>query len=451
MIDRDPNSDIERFFKKNLTLDLAMLNDAQRSEGSIFLGGSAAEFVRPDDRFEPRDIGTVVFNWGDPRAREVFAILLEHIEVPSEHVLPFVPVTIIDDQIWHLTLQDKDWDPEALPGCIEIPFTMSYDDKILQDAFSQMGPGGKAIVGEVGSRYVSFGMGMNMESSEGVSGDGGADLVSEKSGSFEEEIDMNKNATEVSDHVAMLTTPESSLGVRHRGAYITKAQLTSPTSGKRIDILFSEDKITKPKITATHPMMPAGPYDGIGGQHGFPRWSDYHEFILPDGPRGQKNMSLQAKRLDNGLALAKTFELSGSALTTCTTIMSSEEKTEHTSMGEHLYFSLEDENTKGLLINGKSLDELLGDGSEGILKNDGTLYWDFGGEAVIEFPAGHSIKLSAAFEGDTQHALALWIWKRPDSPSICFEPVVGVSGENRTGMAIVPFGRADLTTKIELL
>lgn len=272
--------------------------------------------------------------------------------------------------------------------------------------------------------------------------------------SFAEEIEANKNTIEVSNETASLKTLASSLDVRLRGAYITDCELTSPTTGQRIDVLYTEDDKTKSKITATHPMVPAGPSEGIGGQHGFPRWSDYHKFLLTDTSDGEKQVAIQAKRSDNGLSLEKIFLLDESALTTFTTIRSSEETTEETSIGEHIYFSLPDEKFDGLKINGQSLDELLGEGSQQIIENDGTLYWDFGGDATIDFPAGHSVKVSAVFEGDTRHPLAMWIWKRPDSPSICFEPIVGVENlddDDTSGVRVPPYGSATLGTRIELL
>ena len=141
--------------------------------------------------------------------------------------------------------------------------------------------------------------------------------------SFAREIELNKNAAEVSNRAARIETTASSLDIRYRGAYITDCELSSPTTGRRINILYSEQETTKPKLTATHPMVPAGPYEGIGGQHGFPRWSDYHEFSLNDGPDGQKYIALQAKRSDSGLSLTKVFGLTESILTTTSTIASS--------------------------------------------------------------------------------------------------------------------------------
>jgi len=64
--------------ERNLTLDIAGLNDKERQEGSIFLGGSSNRFVRPGDQFDYSKIDTVLFEWGDPKAESVFACMLEH-------------------------------------------------------------------------------------------------------------------------------------------------------------------------------------------------------------------------------------------------------------------------------------------------------------------------------------------------------------------------------------
>ena len=273
--------------------------------------------------------------------------------------------------------------------------------------------------------------------------------------SFAQEIDANKNSPEAPSQLVGLETPLSNLDVRLRGAFITNCALTSPTTGDRVDVLYSEPDLKKPKITATHSMVPAGPYDGIGGQHGFPRWADYHEFSLPDDEStGAKAMALQAKRSDSGLSLVKTFILREAALATKTTIRSSEATAEQTSIGEHLYFTLPGENFHGLKVNGRSLDQLLGQGSQEAVQHGDTLYWDFGGQADIDFPAGHRIRLSAQFEGDTKYPLAMWIWKRPGSPSICFEPIAGVKyldKDDTSGLTVHPYGSAELRTRIDLL
>ena len=273
-------------------------------------------------------------------------------------------------------------------------------------------------------------------------------------GTFAEEIEANKNAASAPSETVGLETAGSALEVRLRGAYITKCELTSPSSGRRVAVLYGDTDLSKFKLSATHSMVPAGPYEGIGGQHGFPRWADYDVTQLDDTAEGYKQMLLRAKRPDDGLALEKTFVLGEGALTTITRISNPSDMVEQTSMGEHTYYSLDAENFDGLRLNGQDLDELLGAGSLEKVQNDGTLYFEFGGEAVIDFPAGHSVKVTASFEGESKYPLAMWIWKRPGLPTICFEPVVGVEKlgqEVNDGVVVRPNEVAELRVQIELL
>lgn len=169
-----PNA--ESFPNKNLTLtlDLAGLSAAQRDEGSILLGGSAAEYVTLEGNPDYRRVETVVFHWGDSRAEDVFANLFEHIEISSGNVLEFSPVAIVGNTAWLLTLQERDWNPEltfaSKDHYVELPFTANHDTKELQDAFSQMGPWGKQVLGKVGSRYVRFSQGVDIGLRDGAEG-----------------------------------------------------------------------------------------------------------------------------------------------------------------------------------------------------------------------------------------------------------------------------------------
>ena len=270
--------------------------------------------------------------------------------------------------------------------------------------------------------------------------------------SFAEEIEANKNAETVPDAIAIVHTDESSLGVRLRGGYITNCELTSPNTKERVSVLHSDTDLSVPKITASHVMLPAGPSEGIGGQHGFPRWADYRVSAGEDGPNHEKNTLFTALRSDGGLALEKSTTLSASSLESHTTIQNPGVGTVKTSIGEHYYFNLANENFEGLKVNGKSLDELLGPGSlDTVLRQDTLIWQDFPGEATIEFPAGHSIRLKVNFAGTTDATPILWIWHRADSPSLCFEPLVGVSRSDNSGVHVTQDGAATLSTTIEIL
>lgn len=274
--------------------------------------------------------------------------------------------------------------------------------------------------------------------------------MTEKYTSFPEEIEHNQSETEVPVETIELSKGESALSVRLRGCFITDLTLTDPSTGKAKNILNSEKDKNKAKLTASHIMSPIGKYEGIGGQHGFARWADYHEFPLIDGENGEKRVSFQAKRSDNGLGLYKFCELQDNCLTSETVFSNNGPETENTSIGEHFYFALENESLDGLLLNGSRLDEILGEGSEDeIIEGKSFDYPQFDGEAIIDFPDGHSVILSASSpDGD----LDMLIWHRKGSNSICFEPTVGFSKETgNAGLQIEPNASASLSTKIELL
>lgn len=269
---------------------------------------------------------------------------------------------------------------------------------------------------------------------------------------FSEKIEANKNAELAPCLITRMESGSSSLSVRHRGCFITDCRLTDPMSNEKIDILHSDLDHGIPKLTASHVMSPVGPSEDIGGQHGFPRWADYHKFPLEDGPNGEKRVAFQAERSDNGLALAKTFELTDSVLSSQTTIFNSEPNPTQISIGEHYYFTLKGEQFDGLKIDGMTLDELMGDGAEEDIKEGKPRYFgSLDEEAMIDFPAGHSIILSAEFMGSTDLEPGMLVWHKPGSPSICFEPTVGFSADGQNGgIDLAANSSATLVTNIEL-
>jgi hypothetical protein len=267
---------------------------------------------------------------------------------------------------------------------------------------------------------------------------------------FIEEIEANKAAETAPDIESVLKLENSVLSLRNRGCFITELQLTQPGTDKVVTVLHSQPEKNVPKLVASHIMSPVGPSEGPGGQHGFPRWADYKEFALDDGPDGQKRTALQAKRSDNGLDVAKSFELSGSQLRSETTIYNPSDADEQTSIGEHLYFKLVNEEFAGITLNGRSLDEILGAGTEEGIKVGGAYFWEgFDGEVIIGFPAGHRVLLTAqASDGQ----LGMLFWHREGSESICFEPTVGFNKKDGNNGLILPaYSGATLSTSLELL
>ncbi len=157
----DKEREIHEFFERSrLTLDLAGLTDEERQAGSVFLGGSAAEFVESVENFQYDRIETVVFRWGDDKAKDIFAALLEHIESPDETILPFTAAAIVGGNIWLLTLQDKDFSTEkayrTTDDFIEVPFDEEEAEEVLANAMASSAR--KEILGKVGSSYVLFAM-----------------------------------------------------------------------------------------------------------------------------------------------------------------------------------------------------------------------------------------------------------------------------------------------------
>ncbi|NTW62441.1 hypothetical protein HGB25_03500 [Candidatus Saccharibacteria bacterium] len=271
------------------------------------------------------------------------------------------------------------------------------------------------------------------------------------SSDYFKEIEDHKSAEVVSPEVAVIEAEGSTLSVRLRGCFVIDCRLTDPNTGQLVSILHSDPDLEVPKLTASHVMMPVSKSEGVGGQHGYPRWADYHEFQSLDGPGGEKRVSFQAKRSDFGLGVTKVFEMTDSRITTHTVVTNYENTSAHTSIGEHLYFTLEGEAISGLRVNGKSLDELLGDGAESeVMDQKSKIFEDYDGEAVIDFPDGRRLMLST--ETDQPDRLRMIIWHRKGSESICFEPTVGFDRETgNEGLLIEPEQASVLTTTIQLL
>lgn len=271
---------------------------------------------------------------------------------------------------------------------------------------------------------------------------------------FKEEITRNREEKLLTDtKTVALKTPLSRLQIRERGCYITEAALFSPTFDEVIPVLFSDSNISIPKLTASHPMTPVGPYDGIGGQHGFARWADYHAFYLDAEDDSTESVSMQAKRIDGGLTLTKVFELTDSTLTTKAIAQNPSDTPHRTSIGEHLYFMLSKENFSGLTINGHTLDELLGDGAEEQIKQGMPLYWgDYPGSAAILFPDGYELRIKNTATQTQADQIGMLIWHRPGTPSICFEPTLGFTqSQDQGSLVVAPFDFIALHTSIELL
>lgn len=270
------------------------------------------------------------------------------------------------------------------------------------------------------------------------------------------DIERNRSALEVSTNGFELRTEGSLLDVRARGAFVTRCELTSPTTGKRISIFYpgsALDTLSSPKISATHPMVPYGPYNGLGGQHGFARWADYERVLYETRESGAQRLILESVQHDGSLSLTRSFELEPHCVSIQNTVHNSApSRNRHTSIGEHAYFNLAGGDASGLLLDNKRLDELFGSDSMGRVASGDTLFWEFpDSKASVWFPEGYGVDIEMLFDGEAAYPPALLIWQRKGTDSICLEPVVGVSrGEANDGVIIPPQGSASQRATISL-
>lgn len=147
----------EYYRQPEITLDLYDMDEEQWESGSIVAGGSSAEVIKREEVEDWSSVSTVVFGWGDPAADETFQRLLEHKDNDHSIMLPFSAATVLGERIWHLALQDKDYDPTFdinERNAVVLP-PQSYEaseivEKLLEDEKRTTPP----MLSKVGSRYV---------------------------------------------------------------------------------------------------------------------------------------------------------------------------------------------------------------------------------------------------------------------------------------------------------
>lgn len=153
------------FERRRLTLDMAGLTEQEREEGSMLLGGSAASFVSPDEDFDFSHVSTLVFRWGDPKAEEMFAILLEHDDRPGADFLPFSPSAVAGDMVWSMTLQERGFDPVSVYPSEEYYYVVPYDAETgpfaIEQYLTRPTPRPE-LLAKIWTRWVAFGVGTNI-------------------------------------------------------------------------------------------------------------------------------------------------------------------------------------------------------------------------------------------------------------------------------------------------
>jgi len=268
-------------------------------------------------------------------------------------------------------------------------------------------------------------------------------------------IEKHMNQERVPDSFGHIKCGEACVDIRLRGGFITDFSLFN----ERILYVPNDGDLLEPKLRASHPMTPAGPSEGIGGQHGPFRWTDYHVIYSTDS-----EIALQTARPDLGLGSARFYKVGEDSLTIEHRLLNSEDSPERTSVGEHFYFQLPGELDGTMLdqirVNDKNLEEIVGDkAKQQILSGQFLIIRNaFGDGSVSLTLPNHEIELSAELlpgrnEAQTDTPLDLWVWHLPNSASICFEPVAGViinddGTTHNQGLTIDPYDLNTFNTRI---
>lgn len=248
-----------------------------------------------------------------------------------------------------------------------------------------------------------------------------------------------------------LRNDEASISVRKRGCFIADSALLDPKTDSYINIFYCEPDLAKSKLSASHIMSPVGPSDTPGGQHGFARWVDYEAMPTVNGLQLASDVPSDAPKM------TKYFEIDRSALRMTSELYNATQQTMQTSLGEHAYFRLKDAETGGLTVNGKTIDELLGSNAlDEIMSGRAQLWGDFGGDATITFPEGHTMRIQSSYDINTEVGevsnLGMLLWRRPGTDSICFEPTVGFAADGyNQAIELTADSKLSLHSAIELI
>jgi hypothetical protein len=282
---------------------------------------------------------------------------------------------------------------------------------------------------------------------------------------FQATVARNQNVAAAPTYEHRVRLGESALAVRRRGSFVTGCTLRRPSDGQLVDILACGSDISVPKLRASHPMMPVGPHDGPGGQHGALRWLDFKE-AGRDEKEGEARLALTAPTPDTAPFVTRSFVLRPSMLTTITSVLAARRPLK-TSLGHHDYYPLPDGDCSGVRINGQPLDDLLDEkgATEAIMGGEARYWGGFTGNAQADFPGGLSIGITAEIlsrpGGSYTRAepirapLGMLIWHQPDSEHICLEPTIGVNhhgtDQPNDGLQVPALGNVSLMVKTQLL
>lgn len=260
----------------------------------------------------------------------------------------------------------------------------------------------------------------------------------------------------------LVNSKGSQVTVRPTGGVIESLTLVDSRGGRAkrsYELLYSDGDLISAKRSASHMMSPAGPFEGLGGQHGAGRWLDWHTFNLNPTDIGPQ-IAFQAKREDNGETLLRHIELGERQAWFETAVVAPYENDLRTSMGEHWYFKM-DGDLSEVAIDGRNLELFTGDEEVYEKLRDGVPLhvpqrsplnvW------TLQLPGQPLLKMETQlFRSSGYVPTELWIWRRDGAEDyLCIEPVVGVSHENgylENDLLVIEAGKeARLRTAIGLV
>lgn len=258
---------------------------------------------------------------------------------------------------------------------------------------------------------------------------------------FATTITERQAAPEAPGKYFQVISGQSEAWIRRQGSFILKATLADLATGELVNPFYCEDDATKPKLTASHPMMPVGPHKGPGGQHGWARWAEYS---TPNErhPLELDELFIEAETLmiEDVTTLARWFKLSATQLWVTTGIVAKALGTTRTSVGHHDYYRLRDEgDIEGLTINDQRIDDFLGEQGAAREILQGTPRWlpELPERIEVGLPSGRRLAIKAWGESTPypylntfSERMGMLLWHRQGTPSICFEPTMGVGGED---------------------
>lgn len=205
------------------------------------------------------------------------------------------------------------------------------------------------------------------------------------------------------------------------------------------------------RIDASHDMAPVGPSTELGGQHGFPRWTDrrirtdqeaYRALWSPLELRqdGVTRLALEAVTPPNYWQLLTGYALGKGGLEITTQWTNNSVEAKQISVGGHYYLQTNGDVTDAELIDGRTGREAEIDWDK-VQAGEAQLWEDYDGQALAILPGGRMLSLQTQVtlsKGVAQlpipvDAPKLMAWHRAGTRSLCLEPTAGFDGVDPEG------------------